>query len=227
MTPFGERRAMLVAAVSDHGEVYQPHVAARLLDAPTSLPRDAECEPDSDLHEAMDAAFWDFLGTTDLESLRLLEEAQDAIDARIDAFELECAAFETKLWTAIRTLRAERRSPSLTDERRTEIETRLRRYLDMPDELAWGMRQRVRQMREETEGLETAVISSLAEMGELTHRATVRWNARSGKPRYGDIRIGLPHYLGRAPEDCYPNLSGQTLEQIAERRIFRLERGED
>jgi hypothetical protein len=224
MTPFGERSAMLVAAVSDHGEMYHPHVAARLLDAPTSLPRDAECEPDSDLEEAMDAAFWDFLGTVDLESLRLLEDAQNAVDNRIAAFERECAAFETKLWTAIRLLRAERRSHALTEARRAEIEARLNRYLDMPGELALGMRQRVREMREETEELESAVMSSLGEPGELTQRCKLRWRARSGAPRYGDIRLGAPRDWELTRHEWHQGLSGQTLERIGQRRILRFER---
>ncbi|MCA3160346.1 MAG: hypothetical protein ING31_12285 [Burkholderiales bacterium] len=226
-SPFGERSAMLVAAVSDHGEMYHPQVAARLLDVPTSLPRDAECEPDSELEEAMDAAFWDFLGTVDLDNLRLLEEAQNEIDARITAFERDCAAFETKLWTAIRLLRAERRSHSVTEERKAEIEAKLNRYLEMPGELASGMRQRVREMREETEQLETAVFSSLGEIGELTHRSTVRWRARSGVQRHRDIRLGAPREWGLTRHEWQQGLSGQTLEQIGQRPILRFERDEE
>lgn len=227
MTPFGEQSAMLIAAVSDHGETYRPHIAARLLDVPTSLPRDAECEPDADLAEAMDAAYWDFLGMVDLESLRLLEEAQNTVDARIAAFERECAAFETKLWTAIRQLRAERRSHSVTAERLAEIEGRLKRYLDMPGELASGMRERVREMRAETEELENAVMSSLGEMGELKQRCTIRWRARTAPPRHGDIRLGEPREWGLTRHEWQQGLSEQTLEQISRRRILRFERDEE
>ena len=227
MTPFGLRSATLVAAVSDHGEIFPPHVAARLLDVPTFVPKDAECEPDSDLDDAMDAAFWDFLGTVDLESLRLLEEAQGAVDARITTFERECAAFENKLWTAIRLLRAERRAQTLTGERMVEIDAQLNRYLDMPGELAFGMRQRVREMRAETEELESAVMFSLGEMGELTPRCTVRWRARSCANRFGDIRLGAARDWELTRHEWHQGLSGQTLEQIGQRRIFKSERDED
>jgi hypothetical protein len=226
MTPFGERRAMLVAAVSDHGEMYPPHVAARLLDAPTSLPRDAECAPDCNLDEAMDAAFWDFLGTVGLETLALLEEAQGAVDVRIAAFERECAAFETRLWDAIRQLRAERRSFDLVEARRAEIEAKLARYLDMPGELAIGMRQRVREMRAETDALEESVMLSLGETGELDHRCTVRWRARVATPMRPDIRLIGPRDWGLTRHHGHEGLSGQTLEQIARRRVTRFERDE-
>lgn len=68
--PFGTWRRPLVAAVSDQGEVYPPWIAARLLDMPMSLPKDAEYDPPDQLEEVMDGLYWDFLGQIDVAPLR-------------------------------------------------------------------------------------------------------------------------------------------------------------
>lgn len=177
--PFGTWRRPLLAAISDHGEVYPPWIAARLLDMPMSLPRDAECEPPDQLEEVMDGLFWDFLGRMDRENLRFLEEEQERRDARIREFEDRCAAFVTKLWAAIRSLRAERRREGLSAARQIEIDARLKRLLEMPDELASGMRERIAEMRRETEALEEVVLSSLADHGEIEPLFVIHWTARS------------------------------------------------
>jgi len=144
MMPFAVHSRFLVAAVSDHGETYPPGIAARILDIPTSLPRDAECDPPEELEDAMDALYWDFLGTTDLENLRYLQDAEAQATAKIHAFEAECVALEAKIWARVRALRAERRRDGLDDGQRDEIDARLNRLLAMPDELAHGLRRRRR-----------------------------------------------------------------------------------
>lgn len=126
-TPIGAMTATLAVAVTEQGEPLSFALADRLLDIPTSLPRDPGIEPPEALAEAMDGRYWDFLGSTDQECLAELAEAQERNDRRIASFEVECAAFEVKLWTAIRDLRMERRKHDVTPERIAGIDAQLNR----------------------------------------------------------------------------------------------------
>lgn len=200
--PFGTWRRPLVAAISDHGEAYPPWLAARLLQLPMSLPKEAGCEPPEQLEEAMDWLWWDFLGKMDRENLRFLEEEQERRDAEIRRFEDSCSAFEARLAAAIRALRKERRSERLCDAERAENAARLKRFVEMQDELALAMRQQIEEMRRDTEDLERAVLSSLTRYGSVEPRLTIRWTARSHR-RGMDIRLPLfqeePYGVGNWP----------------------------
>ncbi len=227
-TSFALRRRTLVAAVSDHGETYLPAVAERLLALPTSLPRDAQCDPPAELEEAMDALYWDFLGAMDLENLRLLEEAEEATAEKIRRFEAECLTLERKLFLAARELRSRRRSDGVSEQERAEIDSRLARLNEMAGELAQGMRQRAAEMRSENEALAEAVFASLAEFCEMEHCYCARWRARSGPSRRSDIRLPLAREMGfEAGFSADPWLAGAdrpTLEQIARMGVFGRER---
>jgi hypothetical protein len=175
-------------------------MADKLLDMPTSLPRDPCVEPPEALAEAMDGRYWDFLGRTDLECLAELAEAQERNDRRIASFEAECAAFEAKLWAANRDLRMERRRHDATAERIAEIDARLRRLLEMPDELVAGARAKVRDMRMVLDDFEAAIFDTLGEEGELAIISIARWRGRTGRRSdvaslsggHDTLRNGLP-----------------------------------
>ena len=188
-TPFGLRLQRLVAAMSDHGEVFGPHIARHLLDCPTSLPRDPEGDPPEELGDAVDALFWDFLGRTDRECLRLLHEAETTVGEQIRDLEARGSAFEAKLWGMIRALRAERRQDGMEVGRRDAIDRQLARLDAMTGELAAGLRARAAEMRRETEALEAAVLAGLSDAGELEVVSTVRWVARSGRR---GVALSLP-----------------------------------
>jgi hypothetical protein len=188
--PFGTWQRPLITAISDHGEIYAPWIAARLLQLPMSQPEEAGCEPPEQLEEAMDGLYWDFLGQMDRQNLRFFEEEQERRDAEIRKFEERCSALEARLATAIRAARKERRSTQLCEAGRAESDSRLDRFLAMQDALAVAMRQRVGEMRRDTEDLERAVLSSLTRYGSVEPRLTIRWTARSHR-RGMDIRLPM------------------------------------
>ncbi len=222
-TPFGEYRRPLVAAISDHGEVYYPHVAARLLDMPASRPRDAESYPPAELDDAMDAAYWDFLGTVDLIALRQLSDAAEAQDRRIAQFEAECAALEAKMGARQRLLRQRRRNPDAAAADRADIDASLRRLDEMADELRVGMRRNVRFLRTETEDLEQAVLEGITDHGELEPLCVLRWCARAGGWRSADIRLPPPRHLRFVADAFMAAVDGRSTERLAAMRIFRSE----
>lgn len=188
--PFGTWRRPLVTAISDHGEIYAPWIASRLLQLPMSQPEEAGCEPPEQLEEAMDGLYWDFLGQMDRRNLQFFEDEQERRDTEIHKFEERCSVLEVRLATAIRALRKERRSVLTSDAGRAETAARLDRLLAMQDELALAMRQRVGEMRRDTEDLERTVLSSLTRYGSIEPRLTIRWTARSHR-RGMEIRLPL------------------------------------
>lgn len=222
-TAFGEHRRLLTAAVSDHGEVYYPHVAARLLDMPASRPRDAASYPPEALDAAMDAAYWDFLGTVDLMSLRQLAEAQEDQESRLAAFERECAALEAKIGARQRLLRQERRSASLMPETQLEIEARLRRLDDMLDELRIGLRAKARAMRAETEALEEDVLAGLTDYGDVLPLAVLRWCARPGGWRSAEVRLPESRPFHFVADAFRSAVDGRSTERLAMMRVFESE----
>ena len=177
--PFGTWRRPLVAAISDHGEVYPSSRAMRLLQMPMSLPMDAQCYPPDQLDEAMNRLYRDFLKRMEVKSLHALQEAQELTDAKIRNFVAHCASIEADIWRTIRTLRSERRKCDFPSTRRAKIDTRLRRLLECPDQLVLGMRSHIGKMRQETKALEDAVMSTPVGRGEIEHLLTIRWTARS------------------------------------------------
>jgi hypothetical protein len=226
MTAFGEHRRHLVAAVSDNGESYLPHVAARLLDMPASRPRDAESYPPAELDDATDAAYWDFLGTVDLQCLGQLTEKQEAVERRIALFEADCAAFEKKIAQTVRDLRAERRRGGLTVASAADIDAQLARLSDMPGELAMGMRRKTETLRHETDDLELAVMEGLTDHGDVMQLCIIRWCARSRGWRSADVRLPSPRPLRFVADAFMAAVDGRTLESVAAMRIFRNEQEE-
>jgi hypothetical protein len=226
MTPFGMRSATLIAAVSDQGEVLPPALAARILDIPTSLPRDAECDAPSELDDAFDDAHLAFCERLDADLLGELEDAQAKVDARIRSFWAECAAFERKLSGAIRELRRKRLRDDPTAEELAAIETRLARLAEMSDELGLGMRRRTAEIRAETDELEAAVFEALEDHGEVEPLHVLRWRARRGGRACGDWRLSDRRETGLTLHLWSNPASGRTLDDIAAMRIFRHERDE-
>ena len=187
--PFATHRRPLLACLTDHGETFAPSLAARLFAMPTSLPKPAECDPPDALEDVMDALFWDFLGTADLDNLRLLEEAQEKAAAKIEEFEARCHALDAKIAAHARTLRTERRRSDIGSERRSAIDGALSRLSKQADELPVGMRERIVGFRAETDDLENAVMDGLTDPGELDTLHTVRWEVKSLR---GRMRVRLP-----------------------------------
>jgi len=76
-------------------------------------------------------------------------------------------------------------------------------------------------MRQETETIEEAVMSSLTDYGELERCYVVRWRARSEVSRKGDIFLPLANgeYFGVMRGQA--GIERRSLEQIAEMRVFR------
>ena len=86
-TAFGDREAILVAAVAITGRPTQQGLQLAFSNCRRLfLVRLTTLRPKS-VEEALDNAYWDFFGAVDLDCRRLLGEAQDALDERIRVYE--------------------------------------------------------------------------------------------------------------------------------------------
>jgi hypothetical protein len=179
--PFGTWRRPLVACISDHGEVYPPSIAARLLAMPTSLPKDAEVDPPEALEEVLDALYWDFLGAMDGENLRYLQEAEEHTEKKLRDFEVRCVFVEEKLAVHMRELRQERRRGEASPERRVQIDSTLARLEGIGDQFAVDMRNYMSILRGENEDLREAILSALTDHGEVEHLYTIHWTVRQNR----------------------------------------------
>jgi hypothetical protein len=176
--PFCTWRRTLVACVSDHGEVYSPSIAVRLLAMPTSLPKEAEAEPPDVLDEVRDALFWDFLGAMDQENLLYLQEAEERTEKTLRDFEWRCRLILQKVKSLMRQLRQERRDSRTRDERRVQIDAALVRLETLDSTFMVDMRDYISTLRAENDDLIDAIHSGLTDHGELEHLYTIRWTVR-------------------------------------------------
>jgi hypothetical protein len=176
--PFGTWRRPLVACISDHGEVYPPSIAARLLSMPSSLPKDAEIDPPEALEEVTDALYWDFLGAMDEENLRYLQDAEERTDKKLRDFEERSFLVEKKLAVYMREFRRERRRGETSQERRIQIDAILARLEGIGDQFAVDMRTYMSTVRGENEELREAILSALTDHGEIEHLYTIHWTVR-------------------------------------------------
>jgi hypothetical protein len=192
-TPFGECSRLLIAAVDAHDDVLSPVLAHRLHRLAMSAPRDPEDAPPEELAAAIDALYWDFLGESDLQSLRQLEAEQAALDERVDEYVIECQLLQWRIRASLRNLRAEKiRLPPEAREHLV-VHARIARLDQMLDELALGMRERVREMRAEIDELQDDVIASLKRHGEVETVAIIRWRDASTTGQSLNRYIGKPY----------------------------------
>ena len=179
--PFVTWRRPLIACVSDHGEVYPPTVAARLLAMPTSLPKDAEDVPPETLEEVTDALYWDFLGEMDGENLRYLQETEELTEKKLQDFEWRSLLVERKLALHIRELRRERRCADTYPKRRIEIDAILTRLKVIGDKFMVDVRSYISALRAENDELREVIYSALSDHGELEHLYTIHWTVRQNR----------------------------------------------
>lgn len=174
-------RRPLVACISDHGEVFPPSIAARLLAMPTSLPKDAEADPPEALEKMTDGLYWDFLGAMDQENLRYLQEAEERTEKKLRDFEERSFLVEKKLAAHVRELRQERRCGETHPERRVEIDAMLARLEAIGEQFAVNMREYMSTLREENGELEKTIFSALTDHGEVEHLYTIHWTVRRNR----------------------------------------------
>jgi hypothetical protein len=186
--PFCTWRRTLLACVSDHGEIYPPNVAARLLAMPMSLPKDAEDDPPEVLEELTDALYWDFLGAMDEENLLYLYEAEEQSEKKLQDFEQRSLLVERKLASHLRQFRQERRREETSLERRAQIDATLARLEMVESQFAAAMRNHLSTIRAENDGLREVIYSALGDHGELEHLYTIRWSARQNR-RAKSVRL--------------------------------------
>ncbi|MCA0434744.1 MAG: hypothetical protein LCH46_15985 [Proteobacteria bacterium] len=195
-TPFGPSEEVLVAAMTDQGEQFPADIAAKLMDIPFGLPRLCETVPPDELEESLHWQYWDFLGSSDLESLAKLEEADADLERKISAIERECKEIVGMAWQAMNKLRHDRRQSDLTTMQRAGIADQLRRLETVPEEVGKLVNSRVSRLRRTHEQLEDAILASLQGHGEFAVLGTLRWKAQSGyaPSPLGDneIRVGVP-----------------------------------
>lgn len=176
-TPFGLEKRTILTGVTDHGEVLLPAAIASLLDMPVSNLGEAEILPPAELARLRDAHYWDFLGSTNLESLRRLDAEELTVAAELEALRMRFAAFEAKIDEARNNLSLERRRPDTLPNHRTLIDRQRAQLEEMSVELETGRQEKAAAIRVRIDGLEARVMQSLRDHGTIEPLWALRWCA--------------------------------------------------
>ncbi|HEY8596497.1 MAG TPA: SNF2-related protein [Devosiaceae bacterium] len=170
------REELLLACLTDDGEIVAPATADRMLLAPSEpAPRPADAPP-ARLDEVSSQLFDGFLqhirtqnsDWLDEEERRLEDYARDVeveIDARIDEIERE-----------VDDLRRQRRSPDLSMEEKLTLGRQIKRLEGDIDDLKLTKHEKRREIRRQVSDMLDEIADSLNRPPERRHLFTLRWS---------------------------------------------------
>ncbi len=192
----------LVAGVTTDGDILKPWQRELILSLPCSLPQEAPGIPPDELEEALGIAYWDFLGSCDLDQLGALQKAED--DLRQAITDIEDKTNVAMQWNEQAIARLNRRlrmgnlSKRVADTMRERAET-----LDAElDDLVWQQMRQIHKVRKNLARLEDDVMESLTIHGEMDEPAIIHWTARRGFA--SDSLNMLPQVMFGEPADKRP-----------------------
>lgn len=191
-TFWGSHTAMLVVAVTDHGELLDRTVSHALLDMKASGVRDAEIVPDEELDGHMEMAFWDFLGRCDLYHLRMLDEAEIELASELEREQTRGEKVLTEVDNHIADLGRQRRAV-IVDDARQALAVRIALLEEKQAEAAAWLVRRLATMRKQGEALQDDLLAALQNHGELEVLYSVRWVAKHAFDRV--YRRQEPNFL--------------------------------
>lgn len=176
-TYWGRWSATLVVAVTDKGEVLNKTVSRALLEMRSANPREPDDTPDDDIDGHMEMAYWDFLGRCDIRHLKMLDEAEAEMAGRVEAEQARGEAVLAEVELYLSQLSRQRRSAT-SDAVRDAIMARIALLEQKHQEAAAWLVRRLAAMRLEGEQLETDLLESLQNHGQLEIIQTIHWVAR-------------------------------------------------
>ncbi|MDF3154071.1 hypothetical protein P3C58_19005 [Mesorhizobium sp. XAP10] len=198
-TAFSSWSAPLVACVSEDGEPLSPWLASKFFEMRCSAPREAVDLPPDELEMASDALYWDFLGSCDLQHLAMLEKKEADTELTIARLVTRGNEMLAQADAYIADMRRWLRAVNPDEKRRIAVDEQIALIESKQDEAGRWLREKIKSVRDSTEGFEAEVMDSLTDYGDVEHLYTVRWIARHLRDRKEAAPKTLPAFLTPDP----------------------------
>jgi ribonuclease HI len=186
----------VLAACNEQGEIISEWYASRLLDMECGIPKEAYFDPPPELEDISDALYWDFLGTCDLQNLRMLRALESDTEQQLDDLSSRADAIFEDAETYVSTIRRKMRSPDCAPENRRHYRDQIELVEDKLTSAMRWVRSQMDDIRHASARTERDILDSLTVHGEKEALFTVHWRTRSN---WRQIRIDFPLQLTERP----------------------------
>lgn len=180
---------IILAACNEQGEIISEWYASRLLEMECGLPEEAHFLSPPELDDIADALYWEFLGTCDLQNLRMLRDLESATEQQLEDLSSRADAIFEDAETYVSTIRRRMRSPDCVPENRRQYRDRIELVEDKLTSAMRWVRSQMDDIRSASARTERDILDSLIVHGEKETLFTVHWRTRSN---WRQIRIDLP-----------------------------------
>jgi len=171
-----------IVACSDlDGNEISSWLGSKLLDMRCSLPAESHYLPPSELDDIADALYWDFLGSCDLENLKILQHLETETTGKIDKLEERHQDLSSRAYQFISRLQRDRRKPDCDLETKRKINAKIDTIEDHLDRYEEWLLKQTQQIRSSAYELEQDILDSLKMEGTLRPLYTVQWRARTSR----------------------------------------------
>ena len=179
----------VLAACNEQGEIISEWYASRLLDMECGIPKEVYFEPPPELDDISDALYWDFLGTCDLQNLRMLRDLENGTEQKLEELSSRADEIFEDAEGYVSSLRRKMRSPDCAPENRRQY----RDDIDLVENklttaMRW-VRSQMDDIRSVSARTERDILDSLTVHGEKEALFTIHWRTRSN---WRQIRIDFP-----------------------------------
>lgn len=179
----------VLAACNEQGEIISEWYASRLLDMECGIPKEAYFDPPPELEDISDALYWDFLGTCDLQNLRMLRALESDTEQQLEDLSSRADAIFEDAETYVSTIRRKMRSPDCAPENRRQYRDQIELVEDKLTSAMRWVRSQMDDIRSASARTERDILDSLTVHGEKETLFTVHWRTRSN---WRQIRIDFP-----------------------------------
>lgn len=180
---------IILAACNEQGEIISEWYASRLLEMECGLPDEAHFLPPPELDDISDALYWDFLGTCDLQNLRMLRDLESATGKKLKELSSRADKIFEDTETYVSTIRRKMRSPDCSSEDRRQYRFEIDLVENKLTSAMKWVRSHMNDIRSTSARTEQDILDSLIVHGEKETLFTVHWRTRSN---WRQIRIDFP-----------------------------------
>jgi superfamily II DNA or RNA helicase len=176
-TPNAPRESMILSCISDDGIAVSQETADRLLQVPSTTPKDVNSAPDAARLTQLEAElFKSFAEVVAIQNAEWLEQEEERLDMYAQDLETDIDAQIKQIEDEVKELKKQRRATVTSMEDKIGIGRQIKRKESERDDLVLSKHERRRQIRQQVENMLDDVAESLNKKPKLTELFMVRWS---------------------------------------------------